>query len=1352
MLGRQIGRPRRPRWFPRGSVLGILGLAAVLLLAGLANGTERSLPTAQSIPSTASPVLPPGHSHPLVGPAILVRPTSGDVGATLAASGTGFTPNATIRLSYAGEAVATTCSTDASGSFPPTTGPNCTFTVPATPGGNESVAAWDGGTPAPGVPVGTDPSNIVFDSNKSELFVVNTGSDNVTVLSASTYGVVATIAVGSSPEAAVYDPTYGEIFVVNVASDDVSVISDSNNTVVATVPVGSTPEGIVYDGGRAEVFVANSNSDNVSVISGRSNALLATVAVGTSPYGVAYDYGTGEVFVTNSGSSNVSVILDSNNTVVATVPVGASPYLGAVYDPVAGEVFVPNFGSDNVSVVSDVTNAVVATIAVGAGPYGIAYDRSRGELFVSNFNSANVTVLSDTTNSAVATIAVGSGPYYGLAYDTRTGQMFVANSLSHNVSVIDDTTNAVVATLAVGSTPESVVYDLSQRTIVVANHQSKNLTVLSAGNAASASFHENSTLSIVPSNGTVGSKVAAAGSGFPASSAVGFSFSGIAVSSKCSTDATGTFPGTSGTACTFLVPSNAQVSNRVVATGGSDTASALFDVASELSVSPTNGPVGGLVAITGVRFAPNASITFSFGGSATVSSCSANATGAFSGATLSGCGFRVPASPKGPQTISATDGVHVATVSFTVNSNLTVSPTSGTTGTLATATGTGFAANSTITFSVDNVARTANCTSDPTGSFPGTSGTACTFSVPPVPGGLESVVATDGTNHTAVNFAVNSSLALLNSTGSADVAQKLTLQGNGYGDALDIVTFALGSLAINCTAATTGTCSNGLLTTSPSGVVVATFLVPAVAASGTYDLSVTDSAGHTGSVAIMVYVDPDVATPTPSTGSIDLGQSVAFTTLASFGTGSYTYDWRGLPDGCSGNTSSILCTPNATGSNTITVKVTDTGGYSVTSGGLRYTVYPDPIVTIPVASPGSGLADGGQNVTFSTTATFGTRNYTSYSWTGLPDGCAGATASVLCGGTALPAGSYSILVSVTDSNNFTATAAANLSYVVDSDLLVTPLAATTGSADVGQNVTFSTTAMQGSDVYTYTWTGLPTGCTGTTSAVVACNLTAPGPFTVGVVVRDSNGEILSAGSQALMVYADPTLHLQADRDSVDALQTVTLTAGASLGTGTYLYEWAGLPIGCSGANGTVVCVPTIAGGYPVSVQITDSNGVSAVSSTVILVVSPILSADISLTPSVATPGQPLTFTSTVHGGTGRVTYDWNFGDGNSTGGASAVHVYSAPGAYAVWLWVNDTGGGSVQVFLNLTILTPTGSAPPAVAALGPFTLALTLIIAAAVIIVLAAVLLAGRRKSTPPREPRASENPPDSSEWGTLPE
>ena len=102
-------------------------------------------------------------------------------------------------------------------------------------------------------------------------------------------------------------------------------------------------------------------------------------------------------------------------------------------------------------------------------------------------------------------------------------------------------------------------------------------------------------------------------------------------------------------------------------------------------------------------------------------------------------------------------GVPAATFAPPFASSLTVSPTSGVVGGTVAASGAGFPANSSIEFGFEGRAAISTCSSDPNGSFPGTSGSAYNFTVPAVPGGKHTVSASEvrTTTNTGVGWSPN---------------------------------------------------------------------------------------------------------------------------------------------------------------------------------------------------------------------------------------------------------------------------------------------------------------------------------------------------------------------------------------------------------------------------------------------------------------------------------------------------------------------------------------------------------------------------------------------------------------------
>lgn len=176
------------------------------------------------------------------------------------------------------------------------------------------------------------PWGVVYDSVKGEIFLTDAGNGQnvfggVYVVSDSNNSVIASIGVGNFPEEMAYDSGMGEIFVANTGSSSISVISDSTNTVVATIS-GVYASGLAYDSSKGEIFAAN-GYNAVSVISDSTNTVVANVTGLTGFQGIAYDSAKGEIFTGNS------VISDSNNAVVAQVP---NALALAVYDSGKGEI------------------------------------------------------------------------------------------------------------------------------------------------------------------------------------------------------------------------------------------------------------------------------------------------------------------------------------------------------------------------------------------------------------------------------------------------------------------------------------------------------------------------------------------------------------------------------------------------------------------------------------------------------------------------------------------------------------------------------------------------------------------------------------------------------------------------------------------------------------------------------------------------------------------------------------------------------------------------------------------------------------------------------------------------------
>ncbi len=291
--------------------------------------------------------------------------------------------------------------------------------------------------------VGAAPTSIAYDFGKHELFVVNSNSNNVSVIADGTGRIVATISVGSFPYGVAYDPDQHEVYVTNSGSDNVSVISDVTNQVVAEVSLspGDDPCGILFVGGA--LYVANYGANDIVQIVDTTNTIVNSYAtgMGSAPLELAFDSGLADIFASLHGSGQVWVLRIATG-VTGTIGVGQSP-IGVAYDAAKSEIFVANNGSNSVSIIADGNDTIVANVSVGANPSGVAYGPGTGEVAVTytvTFSSTTYAMLgliADANNTVVGTVGLyGGGAANAVVYDTGNRGWYVADTAAEHVVVV----------------------------------------------------------------------------------------------------------------------------------------------------------------------------------------------------------------------------------------------------------------------------------------------------------------------------------------------------------------------------------------------------------------------------------------------------------------------------------------------------------------------------------------------------------------------------------------------------------------------------------------------------------------------------------------------------------------------------------------------------------------------------------------------------------------------------------------------------------------------------------------------------------------------------------------------------
>jgi hypothetical protein len=233
--------------------------------------------------------------------------------------------------------------------------------------------------------------------------------------------------------------------------------------------------------------------------------------------------------------------------------------------------------------------------------------------------------------------------------------------------------------------------------------------------------------------------------------------------------------------------------------------------------------------------------------------------------------------------------------------------------------------------------------------------------------------------------------------------------------------------------------------------------------------------------------------------SVNVGQTIIFTSNVAGGVPPYSYQWYVNGNTVSGATSSSYTfSSNSPGTYSIYLKVTDSSGTSESSNDITITV--NPPLSVAITSSASSV-DVGSSLKLTSQVSGGVSPYV-YQWY-VNDNPSNSATSSSFSFDPVSAGTYSIYLVVTDSTGLTKDSN-SLSITVFPALNFTA-SATFTAINNGSSSTFSVNPSGGNPPYSYQWYVNGAPVSGATSSTFTFKPASIGNYTVYVVVKDSTG-------------------------------------------------------------------------------------------------------------------------------------------------------------------------------------------------------------------------------------------------------
>jgi hypothetical protein len=351
----------------------------------------------------------------------------------------------------------------------------------------------------------------------------------------------------------------------------------------------------------------------------------------------------------------------------------------------------------------------------------------------------------------------------------------------------------------------------------------------------------------------------------------------------------------------------------------------VYVISPKINLSTTSGQTGSSVVCSGNGFVAISSVSFSLDTLSIAGTALTDANGTFSSTTLT-----IPAISGGGHTFKAQDASgNSAVSSLSVTSAISISPPSGTSGTLVTITGSGFQANGTLSITYNGAQVVTN---PPVAQSNSNGGFTTSFNVPALPAGLYDVAVSDSVSTATAKF-ISSAAAAINMEGGV-VGTNVTVSGTGFRPR--------GEVTVRFDDVMIGTGSSDIY-----GNFTVKFSVPS-SSTGEHQVLIDDK---TNSLTFMFRVTPDLNI-NPASGYVDSDIQITATGFGSENPVTINYDSDLLASGntdIAGTFSITVKAPVSEGGNH-TISATDSinilsSGFAMdaTPPGLPEPLFPAPL-------------------------------------------------------------------------------------------------------------------------------------------------------------------------------------------------------------------------------------------------------------------------------------------------------------------------------------------------------------------------------------------------------------------------
>jgi hypothetical protein len=260
--------------------------------------------------------------------------------------------------------------------------------------------------------VGSGPRDLAYSRRFQRLYVAVAGSDEIVTVNALNRQILRRVPLrlGDEPSRLLLTEAEDELYVLNTGTETMSVMVTQSLQEAWRVPLRERPRGLAYDARRNVVFVSSEFAGRILAYDTRLQTELTSITADSSPTEILFSDLEGQLFVASSARRRL-LSLDLRLNELAGELTLCGTIDGLAYHPQSGRLYCALGDCKEVAISIPDQSLEVGAIRLPGRPGLMAFDPRYRHLLVTLPEDDQVAICSANNQRLISLVEVGSRPF-----------------------------------------------------------------------------------------------------------------------------------------------------------------------------------------------------------------------------------------------------------------------------------------------------------------------------------------------------------------------------------------------------------------------------------------------------------------------------------------------------------------------------------------------------------------------------------------------------------------------------------------------------------------------------------------------------------------------------------------------------------------------------------------------------------------------------------------------------------------------------------------------------------------------------------------------------------------------------